>query len=105
MGTSGWFERSGSFSLEFLLAEGDLVEKSDRNVLQGTFGFQLSTIFQIYCYIPFTEVESSRTHFEVLGLEVSSPPKFPCPRLEDNSIFESLKFCTSCENFFVDFVF
>ena len=46
------------------------------------------------------EVESSRTHFEVLGLglegqvlglglglEVSSPQKLACPRLEDSSIF------------------
>ena len=50
----------------------------------------------------FTEVESSRTslasrtHFEVLGLglegqvlglEVSSPRKLACPRLEDSTIF------------------
>ena len=43
-----------------------------------------------------TEVESSRTHFEVLGLEgqvlglgleASSPQKLACPRLEDISIF------------------
>ena len=46
------------------------------------------------------EVESSRTHFDVLGLslglegqvlglglEASSPRKFPCPRLEDSTIF------------------
>ena len=38
------------------------------------------------------EVESSRTHFEVLGLEASSPRKLPCPRLEDSTIFEPLKF-------------
>ena len=30
---------------------------------------------------------SSRTHFEALGLEVSSSRKLPCPRLEDSSIF------------------
>ena len=39
---------------------------------------------------------SSRTHFEVLGLglglEASSPRNFPCPRLEDSTIFEPLKF-------------
>ena len=40
----------------------------------------------------FPEVESSRTHFEVLGLEASSPRKLPCPRLEDSTIFEPLKF-------------
>ena len=47
-----------------------------------------------------TEVESSRTHFEVLGLglglegqvlglglEASSPRKLACPRLEDSTIF------------------
>ena len=47
------------------------------------------------------EVESSRTslasrtHFEVLGLglEASSPRKLPCPRLQDSTIFEQLKFC------------
>ena len=47
-----------------------------------------------------SEVESSRTslasrtHFEVLGLglEASSPQKLPCPRLEDSTIFEPLKF-------------
>ena len=35
------------------------------------------------------EVESSRTHFEVLGLglEASSPRKLACPRLEDSTIF------------------
>ena len=44
MGTRGWFQRSGSSSFEFLLAEGDSVEKSGRNVLHGTFCFQLSTL-------------------------------------------------------------
>ena len=50
----------------------------------------------IWDYIP--EVESSRTHFEVLGLglegqvlglglEASSPRKLACPRLEDSTIF------------------
>ena len=43
-----------------------------------------------------TEVESSRTHFgvlglgleaQVLGLEASSPRKLACPRLEDGTIF------------------
>ena len=50
MGTRGWFQRSGSSSFEFLLAEGDSLERSDRNVLQDTFCFQLSTAFQFYCY-------------------------------------------------------
>ena len=45
-------------------------------------------------YLP--EVESSRTHFnvlgldlkgQVLGLEASSPRKLPCLRLEDSTIF------------------
>ena len=30
---------------------------------------------------------ASRTHFEVLGLEASSPRKLPWPRLEDSTIF------------------
>ena len=33
------------------------------------------------------EVESSRTHFEGLGFEASSPRKLLCPRLEDSTIF------------------
>ena len=39
------------------------------------------------------EVESSRTHFEVLGLglEASSPRKLACPRLEDSTIFWIVK--------------
>ena len=48
MGTRDWFQGSGSFSFEFLTAESDSVERSDRNVLQGTFCFQLSTVFQFY---------------------------------------------------------
>ena len=71
MGTKGWFQRFGSSSFEFLLAEGNSVERSDGNVLQGTFCFQLSTVFRFCCYIPFTEMVSSRTHFEVFGLKSS----------------------------------
>ena len=50
IGTSGWFQRSGSSSFEFLLAESDSVERFDHNVLQSrpTFCFQLSTVFQFY---------------------------------------------------------
>ena len=77
MGTRGWFQRSGSSSFELLVAESDSVERSDRNVLHGTFCFQLSTAFPFYCYIPYTEVESLRTHFEVLGLKASSSQKLP----------------------------
>ena len=47
MGTRGWFQRSGSSSFEFLLAEDDSVERSHRNVFQGTFCFQLSTVFSV----------------------------------------------------------
>ena len=52
---------------------------------------------------------SSRTHFEDLGLEgqvlgvgleASFPRKLPCLRLEDSTIFESLKFCTSPKKIF-----
>ena len=59
---------------------------------------------------------SLRTHFEVLGLGVegqvpglgldaSSPRKLACPRLEDSTIFELLKFCGDrlknfCEDLF-----
>ena len=64
------------------------MERSDHNVLQGTFCFQLSTVFQFYWYIPFTELESSRTHFEVLE---GQPRKLTCPRLEDSTIFWIVK--------------
>ena len=39
-------------------------------------------------------VLASRTHFEVLGLELKAlgPRKLPCSRLEDSTIFEPLKF-------------
>ena len=54
---------------------------------------------------------SSKTHFEVLGLglegqvlglglEASSPRKSACPRLEDSTFFELLKFCGALEKFF-----
>ena len=51
-------------------------------------------------WICLPEVESSRTHFEVLGLEgqvlglgleASSPRKLACPRLEDSTIFWIVK--------------
>ena len=56
------------------------------------------------------EVESSRTHFEVLGLglegqvlglglEASSTQKLACPRLEDSTIFILLKFGGALEKF------
>ena len=49
-----------------------------------------------------TEVESSRTDFEVLGLglEASSPQKLACSLLEDSTIFGMLKFCEGLEKFF-----
>ena len=30
---------------------------------------------------------------QVLGLEALGPRKLPCPRLDDSTIFEPLKFC------------
>ena len=55
--------------------------------------------------------DSSRTHFEVLGLglegqvlgiglEASSPRKLPCPRLDDSTFLELLKFSRSSKNNF-----
>ena len=59
------------------------------------------SIFHTGNFLPFhTEVESSRTDFEVLGLglegqvlglEASSPRKLACPRLEDSTIFWNVK--------------
>ena len=52
-------------------------------------GRRLKLVYNCFaqCYLP--EMESSRTHFEVLGLglEASSPRKLPCPRLENSTIF------------------
>ena len=50
-------------------------------------------VYEVLRYLK-PKVESSRTHFEVLGLglEASSPRKLPCPRLEDSTIFEPLEF-------------
>ena len=59
---------------------------------------------------------SSRTHFEVLGLglegqvlglglEASRPRKLPCPRLEDSTFFELLKFCRLPEKKFLEGIF
>ena len=48
---------------------------------------------------------ASRTYFEVLGLEASSPRKLACPRCEDSTIFELLKFCGAPEKFFGKRVF
>ena len=55
---------------------------------------------------------SSRTHFEVLdlegqvlGLKASSPQKLPCPRLEDSTFFELLKFCRLPEKKILEGIF
>ena len=69
------------------------------------------TVYISCCYL-LPEVESSRTQFEVLGLEASSARKLRCPRLEDSNIFEPLQFCwktpeTSrkiCEDLFLVFL-
>ena len=52
-------------------------------------------------------MESSRTHFEVLGLglEASSPRKLACPRLEDSSIFWIVKILWSAWKIFWENVF
>ena len=54
-----------------------------------------------------SEVDSSRTHFQVLGLglEVSSPRKLPCPRLEDSTIFLMVKILKIGWKFFFYTVF
>ena len=62
------------------------------------------------------EVESSKTHFVVLGLglegqvlgfglEASSPRKLACPRLEDSSIFWIVKILWSAWKNFLENVF
>ena len=46
-------------------------------------------------------MESTRTHFEVLGLEASSPRKLACPRFEDSTIFWIVKILWSAWKIFV----
>ena len=110
MGTGGLLQRSGSSSVEFLLAEGDWMERSDHNVLQDTFCFQLSTVFQFYYYIPFTEVESSRTHLKSLASKHQVLKNCPVLGSRTAVFFEFLKFCRSREKnfcrpcFFGDFL-
>ena len=50
-------------------------------------------LWWLYYWCLSSEVESSRTDFEVLGLglEASSPRKLACPRLEGSSIFWKVK--------------
>ena len=48
MGTRRWFQRSDFSSFEFPLMKSDLVEISGWNILQDTFCFQLSTVFQFF---------------------------------------------------------
>ena len=61
-----------------------------------------SNFFALFCAKKVAEVESSRTHFEVLGLglEASSPQKLACPRLEDNTIFWFVKILWSAWKIF-----
>ena len=83
---------------EMFLGLGKLGEPYTIKLKPKTKSFCLGTPRRI----PLPEVESSRTslasrtssrtHFEVLGLEAPSPRKLPCPRLEDSTIFEPLKF-------------
>ena len=84
-----FFKRPNTFRL-FLHVYGILCEH-DNVILTSEVAWS-------NCKTQFAEVESSRTslasrtHFEVLNLEASSPRKLPCPRLEDSTIFEPLKF-------------
>ena len=88
MGIRGWFQRSGSSSFEFFLAESDSVERSDHNVLQGTVHFVFS--FQLFFSSTDTfrlQRWSPRGHILKSLALASSPRKLACPRLEDSSIF------------------
>ena len=78
-----------NFSLQFLLGRA-----------QNVIVIKKTTVIK-------ADVESSRTHFEVfglegqvLGLEVSSTRKLPCPLLEDSTIFSVVKSLWSALKFF-----
>ena len=55
-----------------------------KNKMEDNLPYQFHTKFYAL-YLP--EMESSWTHFEVLGLEAASSRKLPSPRLEDSTIF------------------
>ena len=77
MGTRGWFQRSGSSSFKFLLAESDSLERSDHNVLQGTFCFQLSTVFQFV----FLRTPEKKIFEDIIFLFFGEHLRLcPCPR-------------------------
>ena len=92
MGTRGWFQRSGSSSFEFLLVEGDSVERFDCNVLLGTFCFQLSTAFP--CSTVTFRLQSWSPWGHILKSLASKLQVLEnCrPWLEDSSIFGILEF-------------
>ena len=58
--------------------------------------------FVLFAIMSLAEVESSRTHFEVLGLglEASSPQKLVVLGSRTAVFFELLKFCGALEKFF-----
>ena len=55
-----------------------------KNKMEDNLPYQFHTRV---CALYLPEMESSGTHFEVLGLEAASPRNLPSPRLEDNTIF------------------
>ena len=78
----------GSFSRN--LNRGGMHLPGDKVCQWVVYGYiMFNEVVNDYCKKLLAEVESSRTHFEVLGLglEASSPQKLACPRLEDSTIF------------------
>ena len=91
MGTRGWFQRSGSSSFQFLLAEGDSVERSDRNVLQGAFCFQLSTAFSSTVTFRLQRWSSQRHIFKSLASKLQVLKNCPVLGLRTAVCLESSK--------------
>ena len=96
MSTRGWFQRSGSSSFEFLLAEGDWVERSNRNVLQGTFCFQLSLLFSSTATFRLQRWSPRGHILKSLALKLQVLKNCPVLGSSTAVFLKSLKFCRSC---------
>ena len=66
MGTREWFQRSGSFSFEFLLAEGDSVVRPGRTFFPGilhfVFSFQQISVFYLTVTFRFSHIYYTKSH-------------------------------------------
>ena len=102
MGTRGWFQRYGSSSFEFLLAESDSVERSDHLI---TMFCRVHFVFSIQLFFSSTDAFRSQRWSPQGHILKSLASKLQvlknCPVLGSKTavFLESLTFCRS---FFVE---